>query len=166
MYRDFITLGKLGRPHGVVGEINFIPNEQYSMALLKLSRLYLGEKKDVVEVLSFRESPKGGRILFKSHDSRESVKNLTNLIVFTSRNDLPLLDESEYYLADLIGATVRDVTGKSIGLIQSYYSNGAQEIASLDVGVDIPLIKGVFIKSLCIKEKEIRLLVPEEDLIV
>jgi 16S rRNA processing protein RimM len=70
---------------------------------------------------------------------RSAAEKLTNTRLFIDRSALPPADEDEYYLADLIGLAVADVSGRALGTVTVVHDDGAG--ASLEIaGSAAPLI--------------------------
>ena len=79
---------------------------------------------------------------------------------------LPTLGEDEFYLSDLVGGSVYDSSDTLIGTIESFYSNGAQDIMKLSTDIEIPLVKDVFIRNILNESKKVYLCISKEDLLV
>ncbi len=71
---------------------------------------------------------KGLVIKPKGYDSRNDVERLKGAFVYVNRNDLPELNEDEFYLADLEGLKVVDKKNNPIGKVGWFFYNGAHHI--------------------------------------
>jgi 16S rRNA processing protein RimM len=165
MNRVFIEIGKLGRPHGVSGEIKYIPIEKNSNLLSNIKSLYIGKAKKLLFIEFYKKGLKP-RIKVEGLDSPELVKGLINSQVYIKREHFPALTKDEFYLSDFIGANVVDSRRCLLGTIDSYYHNGAQDIVKLSTGIEFPLIRGAFIEKLCEKTKTLSLSISKEDILV
>lgn len=62
-------------------------------------------------------------------DSRAKAELLKGHRLYVSRTELPQLDEEEnFYHADLIGLTVKTVSGKTLGTVRAVYDFGAGDM--------------------------------------
>jgi 16S rRNA processing protein RimM len=59
---------------------------------------------------------------------REAAQALKGTELYVSRAKLPGQEEDEYYHADLIGLTVEDLEGASLGTVKAVYDFGAGEM--------------------------------------
>ena len=141
MLRDeFIELGKLGRVHGLRGGIKFHPYNLKSTSVTKFCTIYLGDLKKELIVSLIKGSGKNQIVYFKGIDCSEEASNLVNKVFYLKRSELKKLSDCEYYINDLIGHDVIDCNGKSLGVIDKYYDNGAQMVACLSSGFEFPLV--------------------------
>ena len=163
--RKFIKIGRLGRPHGVQGNLRFYPLNEGSVALCQAEYLYLGDEKLKHKISKYKKGVQP-IVMLDGLNTPELVKCFVNDDVFLDREDMPRLSEDEFYFSDLIGFIVLDSCGVKIGNVDSFYSNGAQEIVVLTSGIEFPALKDVFIKSISIEEKVISLCFSREDLVV
>lgn len=88
-------------------------------ALASLDTLYLGTDAARATAYPVTEAawmPRGWKIKVEGIDGDTAVKGLVGQAVFADRAALPETAEDEYYLGDLIGASVIDAaTGTTIG---------------------------------------------------
>ncbi len=133
-----LLMGRLGRPHGVRGEIKVTPETDDPQRFALLDRLYIGEtEKNVrpVEVESVRfQYPKGRTVVLLALagvESVEAVEEIRGANLYADSDDLPALEEGEAFLHDLIGLEVVVVdeggepVGEPIGTVHDLY-DGAQ----------------------------------------
>jgi 16S rRNA processing protein RimM len=62
---------------------------------------------------------------------RSAAEKLTNTRLYVDRSALPPADQDEYYLTDLIGLTVTDQAGQTVGTVSVVHDYGAG--ASLEI---------------------------------
>ncbi len=133
-----LLMGRLGRPHGVRGEIKVVPETDDPQRFTLVERVYIGETEKNVqpyEVDSVRfQYPKGRTVVLLAFGGIESVEAITELRganVYADADDLPSLAEGETFLHDLIGLEVIAVdengepTGEPLGTVHDLY-DGAQ----------------------------------------
>ena len=133
-----LLMGRLGRPHGVRGEIKAIPETDDPQRFTLVDRLYVGATEAearAYDVDSVRfQYPKGRTVVllaFGGIESVEAVEELRGANLYADADDLPALEEGEAFLHDLIGLDVvlvdenGDPEGEPIGTVRDLY-DGAQ----------------------------------------
>ncbi len=144
---ETVSLGVVGRPHGVHGEVWLRPHNTQGASLAGLRRLLLvrdGATKPY-EIASLRLVPDGAIVKLAGVDGREAAAALTLAEVRVPRADLPPLGPGEFYVSDVIGCAVLREDGTPLGTVTSTFWNGAQDVmvveGNLDVGEQlIPLV--------------------------
>ena len=64
----------------------------------------------------------------KGVENRDQAATLMGCDIAVTRADLPALKAGEYYWTDLIGATVVDAKGVSLGLVDRLFETGANDV--------------------------------------
>lgn len=136
-----ILLGVIGRAHGVRGRVRVTSHTadpadltEYGPLTDDTGRRFLlrWRSEGVAEV-----SELVGDAVVKIGD-RNSAERLTNTRLYIDRAALPVPEEDEYYLADLIGLAAVDASGAAIGSVTVVHDYGAGvslEIARPDAPV-------------------------------
>ncbi|HEX7055012.1 MAG TPA: ribosome maturation factor RimM [Burkholderiales bacterium] len=75
-------------------------------------------------------------------ESREAAERLKGETVSVRRDALPPPGEGHYYLDDLIGLEVVNGQGERLGVVQRFFSNGAQDVMEV-VGARTHLVPWV-----------------------
>jgi len=108
---DLVELGLIKSPHGFRGEF-ILSSDSGQLSVLSLIKLaFIGTSScDVMpfSVVSARWMPKGWLMRLAGIDSDAHVRNLVGFHVFVERHAFPELPPNEYYLSDLLGATIFD----------------------------------------------------------
>jgi 16S rRNA processing protein RimM len=123
-----LAIARLGRPHGVRGEVRaeaLCPPVLNLADLLALSPLWLrrsGHPLRRVRVVSVRPHPPAFLLVLDGWDARETVAELAGTELCLERSVLPELPEGWYWEDDLIGLVVED---RRLGVIG--------RVAALDV---------------------------------
>jgi 16S rRNA processing protein RimM len=130
---DLVTIGRVGRPHGVRGAF-FVegPSEREEVFAIGAVVLAGGEPAKVVS--STRGS--GGRPVIKLD---RTVERGTELAV--ERTALPQLDDDEFYVFDLVGLTVEEEGGRLLGSVREVLQYPANDVLELDSGLSLPLVE-------------------------
>ena len=106
-------MGRIVRPHGVLGELKIAPETDDPTRFQSLKTILVGPNSDSTtsfDILSVRlqQSKYGITVIVQLSgiESREEAEKLNKLLVFSKLEDLPELEEGEYFLSDLIGLQV------------------------------------------------------------
>lgn len=110
-----LEFGRVGKPHGLSGELKIAAFWSESRALLDVPRVLLrfpsGEEREF-QVLRARPANKLTLLTLEGVADRTAAEALKGAIVVVEREFLPPLAAGEYYLADLIGASVVGPSGE------------------------------------------------------
>lgn len=124
-----ITIGLLGRPRGVRGELYVTPTSDAPERFLELTELFVEFRGEWKKMAISSVRLVSGRPVLKLDgiDSPEDAARLTNRAVGLPREQLMDLPEDTFFVFDLVGCKVYDeMTGDCIGeivRIEEYPSN-------------------------------------------
>ena len=124
----FLAVGKLGRPHGVRGEVVLILMTDFPERLRPGARIFLGEDHLPIQIRSRRESQGNLLLKFEGYDTPEAAGELRNQFLFVHAEDRPVLPEGEYYHHQIIGLSVIDEQGKLLGKVTDILSTGSNDV--------------------------------------
>ena len=129
---DLVTVGRVGRPHGldgsfVVEEASEDPARFASGATLLVG----GEPAKVLE----RKRP-GGRLVVRLDRRVERGAALQ-----LRRSDLPQLESGTYYAFQLVGLTVEEEGGGTLGTVEQVAPGVANDVLELDSGLALPMVE-------------------------
>ena len=80
-----------------------------------------------------RSDNKGGAIArFAGIDNRTAAEKLRGTTLSVSRNDLPPLEDGEFYHSDLIGLAVVTDSGEPVGEVRAIENFGATDIVEIE----------------------------------
>jgi 16S rRNA processing protein RimM len=132
-----VVVGRVGRPHGlngafVVEDASDDPDRFAVGAELLVS----GEVTRVVE-----SKRAGGRPVVRLDRRVERGSALE-----IERESLGPTGENEYYVADLVGATVVEEGGRELGRVTAVQQYRANDVLELDSGLALPMVED------CIRE--------------
>jgi len=125
---DFLTVGRLQKPHGIHGEMKFSSLTDIDEIFETGLELYVGPEKKEYILDEIREGGKRFIIRFEKLENREDAQELTNQYVYIRKQDLPELIEGAYYQHELIGMDVLDESERGLGKIVSIISTGANDV--------------------------------------
>ena len=139
---QLLAVGRVARAHGLRGRVLIVPYNGESAGLEKLSALWLqaltGEPRRV-EVRSAERANLGYLVALRGYDDRDRADQLRNQEVLVPREELPRLEDGEFYAADLVGLSVYDGEGFLRGTVEDLESAGKNELLRLVGGALVPL---------------------------
>ena len=119
----WIEVGKVGRPHGLKGEIRLQVYNLDSDVWAPGQRLRAwlpGKPAVLLEIASFRDILPMPLATFVGIDDRDVAAKLTHAVLAMDEQELPETDDDEFYVHELIGATVLDdATRKPVGVVRA-----------------------------------------------
>ena len=114
---NYLTIAQIVKPQGIRGELKVLSMTDTPEDLKAFNRVYIGG--NCYKLLKVR--PQGGNCAFITVSGiadRNAAETLRGLTVEVSRADAPALPEDTYYIADVIGCTVKDEDGAIIGTVE------------------------------------------------
>ena len=125
---EFLVVGKLGRPHGIHGEIVMDVYTDFPERLQSGVTILVGPQYQQLTITKRRPHSRGMLLSFDGYQTREEVAALRNLIVYVRTVDRPDLEEGEYYHHQLLGLKVIDEAGKTLGRVKRIHETGANDV--------------------------------------
>jgi 16S rRNA processing protein RimM len=134
-----LVVGRIGRAHGLRGEVavRFTSNRPERAAPGAV--LYVGERELVIAT----SRPHQDRVLvhFEGIEDRTAAEALQGLEL----SALPLgdevqLDDDELWVHEVVGAEVQDRAGTSVGRVVAVEANPAHDLLVLDGGTLVPMV--------------------------
>lgn len=129
-----ICLAEITSPYGLKGAVKIKTFTEFSSDISHYKLL----KDQNGAIFKYRllsmPSPQSAIISVEGVVTRNDAEKLRGTKLYVSRDDLPQLeDEEEFYHADLIGMTVVDKDGASIGSIYAVHNHGAGDFFDIKV---------------------------------
>ncbi|MDO5131405.1 MAG: ribosome maturation factor RimM [Eubacteriales bacterium] len=123
-------VGVITGTHGLRGEVKVFPTTDDPARFLDLKEVILqtgrGERR--VGIRSVKFFKKFVILGFSGMDRIEDVEKLRGSELLVERADAAPLEEGEYYIADLIGISVRAQDGTVIGTLREVIETGANDV--------------------------------------
>jgi len=124
----FLAVGKLRRPHGVRGEIQMDIYTDFPERLTAGVTVFIGEDHTPFLISSSRWHQDSLLIAFRDINDRDEAGALRNSLVYVRADEIPPLEDGEYYHHELIGLGVKDENGSYLGEIKGILETGANDI--------------------------------------
>ena len=123
--RVLFMIGRIIRSHDVLGEVKVLPETDDPERLLDLSHVFVGQDENSaiarkVDSARLQTSKKGMLVLmsFEGVKGRDAAAALRQHLVFATEDELPPLEEGEYFLHALIGSRVETDAGELVGTLK------------------------------------------------
>lgn len=127
-----LEVGRIGRPHGVRGDVYVDLTTDREERLAVGSRLFGGRW---LTVASARKLPQRWLVHFEGVDDRTAAERLTNSLLHAE----PIDDPDAIWIHDLIGAAVVDAGGADRGTCIAVLQNPANDLMELSTGALVPV---------------------------
>jgi 16S rRNA processing protein RimM len=125
---EFLVVGKLGKPHGIHGEIVMDVYTDFPERLTPGVSVWVGPQHQQVRITNKRPHSRGMLLSFDGYQRREEVAALRNLLVFVRTANRPQLENGEYYHHQLLGMCVIDESGNKLGTLVYIHETGANDV--------------------------------------
>jgi len=140
---DFFQVGVITSTHGLQGEVKVYPTTDDPKRFKRLKEVVLSKGDVVGREDVVRGSWSEGTVLkiegvkffkqfviikFEGIDSIEDAEKYRRASLLVSRDKAVRLKRDEYFIADLIGLTVKGEDGKEIGTVKDVIQTGANDV--------------------------------------
>ena len=144
MQDELIGIGKVGRPHGVRGEVRVLshnPDSDLWHAGMKVTWRLAGKPAQEIVLRTIRVTPKGLLVTIPGFADRDGVNKLMHGELCVPRAELPPAETGEYYHIDVIGAVVFDADdGARLGTVTNIGQTNVDVLEiTLDAGGEVLL---------------------------
>jgi 16S rRNA processing protein RimM len=108
---DLVVVGRIGRPHGLAGEMRAIPTGATLVTLSPGDRIVLagagaGERREA-RIVALRPVDRGVLLRIEGVEIREDAQALTGATISVAPTRLAdIEDDDEFYVRDLVGCVV------------------------------------------------------------
>lgn len=159
MDTDYVIVGKIGTTYGVQGWLKIRTYTEYGAQILTYQPWYLHKNKNWsrVELESSRMHNNGVIAKFVGINTPEEARLLTGVEIGITRSQLPKLNENEYYWSDLIGLTVINKNGETLGKVNYLIATGSNDVLVVkgDKEYAIPFLLGSAVTRVDLTKQEI-----------
>ncbi|MFN3201881.1 MAG: ribosome maturation factor RimM [Bradymonadia bacterium] len=143
---SWILVGRLGRPHGVRGELRLWPLNRETELLSPGREIQVGTGRTPSQTLTLsavRHDSKGPVVRLDEITDRNGAEALTGLKWFERRDAFPEPEADEIYVVDLIGMQVLTEGGEAVGRLSDVWQHGAHDTYVVKSGPREHLIPAV-----------------------
>lgn len=132
---DYYQLGYIVKPHGLQGELNLFLDVDFPEDYQNLESVFLLLPKAgtlipfFVEHISIHDHKT--IIKFEEIDSIEQAEDLIKAGVYLPIDQLPALEEGQFYYHEIIGFTVQDKQAGTLGVVKDVYASNSQDLIAM-----------------------------------
>ena len=130
---DRVIVGAIGGAFGVQGEVRLKSFCADPQAIADYAPLYTEDGRSIAQLVLTGQLKGGFSARIDGVVSKEDADALRNVDLYADRAAMPSLPDDEYYYADLIGLTVVDTGGVTLGLVKNVMDHGAGDLLELNV---------------------------------
>lgn len=144
---DFLRVGVIANTHGIRGEVKVYPTTDDVNRFEYLKQVFLdtGKEKIELEVKSVKFFKNMAILKFKGIDNINDIEKYKGKDLLVSREHAVELEEDEYFIADVIDATVVTEDGEEFGVLRDVLQTGANDVYVVETKdgkeVLLPVIK-------------------------
>ncbi|MCU0468550.1 MAG: ribosome maturation factor RimM [Arcicella sp.] len=145
-------LGKITKTHGVRGEVILWLDVDFPEDYEDLESVFLDVKGELVPFFmeTFRLSGNRAIVQFEDIDTFEKAEGLINLQAYLPLEELPELDDDQFYYHEIIGFQVIDKNKGELGTVYTVHAMQAQDLLVMDYQgkeVLIPVIPEIVLNA-------------------
>jgi 16S rRNA processing protein RimM len=125
---EWVELGRLGAPYGIKGWLHVESHTDPKLALLKYREwaLRFGDgERSMRRVAEGRAHGEGLVARLDGVADRNVAATFTGALIEVQRASLPAPKKNEYYQADLVGMSVGNLAGESLGTLSHFVDSPA-----------------------------------------
>lgn len=144
---QLLQVGVISSTHGVRGEVKVFPTTDDPQRFKSLKNVILdtGKEQIPLEIQGVKFFKQFVILKFKGYDSINEIEKFVKKNLYVTRENAVKLKKDEYFIADLIGMTVKEEDGAILGTVSDVLQTGANDVyvvALADGGeVLLPAIK-------------------------
>lgn len=127
---DLLQVGIITGTHGLKGEVKVFPTTDDKQRFLDLEDVLLDTGDTLLElkVEYCKFFKKFVFVKFEGIDGINEVEKYKRCPLLVTRENAVELEEDEYFVADLLGLTIVDDSGVTIGKLENVISTGANDV--------------------------------------
>ena len=130
---DRVIVGSIGGAFGVHGEVRLKSYCADPQAIADYTPLYTKDGRSFAQVVLTGQLKNGFTARIDGVVTKEDADALRNVDLYASRDVMPSLPDDEYYYADLMGLTVVDTGGVTLGTVKNVMDHGAGDLLEIIV---------------------------------
>ena len=127
---DLLQVGIITGTHGLKGEVKVFPTTDDKNRFLDLDKVLIDKNGELIEkkVEGCRFFKQFVFLKFQGMNDINQVEQFKRCPLMVTREDAVPLEEDEYFIADLIGLTIVDDSGVTIGTLENVIQTGANDV--------------------------------------
>lgn len=133
---DCYQLGYITKTHGLQGEVNVLLDVDFPEAYEEMESVFLqlsGSGRLVPFFIENLRLQKDSLIIkFEDVDNLEQAESLLKAGLFLPLDQLPALEEGQFYFHEIIGFRIEDENAGILGTVKDVYEAGNQYLLAMD----------------------------------
>lgn len=158
-------LGKITKTHGVKGELIIWLDVDFPEDYEEMESIFLEVKGELVPYFIEDLQIRGSKsiIKFEEIDSFDDAKKLVDCDVYLPEDNLPELNDDQFFYHEIIGFDVVDASHGKLGKIIGVFENNSQDLIGMEYqGVEVLIpISDEIVKTIDREKKELHTAMPE-----
>ncbi len=130
---DKIIVGSIGGAFGVQGEVRLKSYCADPEAIADYTPLTTEDGRAFNQIVLTGRMKNGFTARIDGVITKEDADALRNVSLYAARDMMPSLPDDEYYYADLIGLTVMDTGGATLGNVKNVIDHGAGDLLEVSI---------------------------------
>ncbi|MCK0096663.1 ribosome maturation factor RimM [Yoonia sp. F2084L] len=130
---DRVIVGAIGGAFGVQGEVRLKSYCADPQAISSYTPLYVEDGRSFAQIVLTGQLKNGFTARIDGVVTKEDADALRNVNLYAERSLMPSLPDDEYYYADLMGLTVVDTGGVTLGTVKNVMDHGAGDLLEVTV---------------------------------
>lgn len=128
---DRVIVGAIGGSFGVHGEVRLKSFCADPAAIADYTPLYTEDGRAFTQAVLTGQMKNGFTARLDGVVTKEDADALRNISLYAERSVMPSLPDDEYYYTDLIGLTVLDTGGATLGTVKNVMDHGAGDLLEI-----------------------------------
>lgn len=125
---EYLVVGDIVAPFGTRGEVKVRLDTDFPGLVLQARYLYIGDPPIRCQVESARMHKGMVRLKLSGCDSRDRGESLRGALVQVRADEVPVLEEGEYYYHQLVDLEVWTEEGELLGQVAEILATGSNEV--------------------------------------
>lgn len=127
---NMLRVGVIASTHGIKGEVKVFPTTDNPERFKKIKQIILhtGKEELELEIEGVKFFKQFAILKFKGIDNINDIEKYKGKELYVTRENAQRLGRNEYFVADLLGVTVTEDTGKTLGILKDVIETGANDV--------------------------------------
>ena len=153
----FVEIGLFIGPHGIKGEVKVKSFTEIPENLFVYEEFFLGNQTKPIKLKLVRKVKQNLICIVEDIKTRNEAEKFKNLTLYVKRDNLPLLNDDEFYQRDLLNFDVYNLERHNLGFVTSFNDFGGGLLVEVEKNKKrfyLPIGKP-FLKDINYKDKEV-----------
>ena len=155
--QGFVEIGLFIGPQGIKGEVKVKSFTEIPENLFVYEEFFLGNQTKPIKLKLVRKVKQNLICIVEDIKTRNEAEKFKNLTLYVKRDNLPLLNDDEFYQRDLLNFDVYNLERHNLGFVTSFNDFGGGLLVEVEKNKKrfyLPIGKP-FLKDINYKDKEV-----------